>query len=110
MSEGDRYVINGRKMCVVGRASTRAEGLVLMGKRDPSNPDRHSPAIDDLVPREAKDHHQIVRSLRYSASDDAPTARECVRQGRGPIETSDGRGLRGIRDAQGSAGAGSHPP
>ena len=46
----DEYVINGRKWWTSGALDPRCKILVLMGKNDPDNPDRHKQQSMILVP------------------------------------------------------------
>src|SRR3712207_6308851 len=49
---GDRYVINGRKWWLSGAPDPRCRIFILMGKSDPSNPDRYRQQSMVLVPRD----------------------------------------------------------
>ena len=48
--EGDEYVINGRKWWTSGALDKRCRILVVMGKSDPDNPNRHKQQSMVLVP------------------------------------------------------------
>ena len=48
--DGDEYVINGRKWYISGAANERCEIMVVMGKSDPDNPNRHQQQSMILVP------------------------------------------------------------
>jgi len=48
--DGDDYVINGRKWFISGAARARCKISILMGKTDPTNPDRHLQQSMVLVP------------------------------------------------------------
>jgi acyl-CoA dehydrogenase len=60
--EGDEYVLNGRKWWISGAARPRCKILIVMGKTDPHNPDRHRQQSMILVPRDTPGV-TIVRSL-----------------------------------------------
>jgi acyl-CoA dehydrogenase len=49
--DGDDYVINGRKWFTTGAMRETCELLILMGKTDPDNPDRHAQQSMILVPK-----------------------------------------------------------
>ncbi len=48
--EGEEYVLNGRKWWISGAMRPRCEILIVMGKTDPDNPDRHRQQSMILVP------------------------------------------------------------
>ncbi|MEL6288931.1 MAG: acyl-CoA dehydrogenase family protein [Pseudomonadota bacterium] len=50
--EGDDYVINGRKWWTTGAMRETCELLIVMGKTDPDNADRHRQQSMVLVPRD----------------------------------------------------------
>ena len=60
--EGDEYVLNGRKWWISGAARPRCKILIVMGKTDPHNADRHRQQSMILVPRDTPGV-TIVRSL-----------------------------------------------
>ncbi|HEY0756066.1 MAG TPA: acyl-CoA dehydrogenase family protein [Ktedonobacteraceae bacterium] len=60
--EGDEYVLNGRKWWISGAARPRCAILIVMGKTNPDNSDRHNQQSMILVPR-ATPGVTIVRSL-----------------------------------------------
>jgi acyl-CoA dehydrogenase len=49
--EGDEYVLNGRKWWTSGAMRERCKILIVMGKTDPNNPDRHKQQSMVLVPK-----------------------------------------------------------
>ena len=51
--QGDHYVINGHKWWATGAPDRRCKLLIVMGKTDPNNPDRHKQQSMILVPRDA---------------------------------------------------------
>ena len=50
--QGDHYVINGHKWWATGAPDRRCRLLIVMGKTDPDNPDRHKQQSMILVPRD----------------------------------------------------------
>lgn len=50
--EGDEYILNGRKWWITGSARSRCKIFIVMGKTDPTHPDRHRQQSMILVPRE----------------------------------------------------------
>jgi acyl-CoA dehydrogenase len=69
--QGDSYVINGRKWWTSGILDPRCKLIILMGKSDPRNPDKHRQQSMILVPREAPGI-TVLRSLSVFGYDDAP--------------------------------------
>jgi acyl-CoA dehydrogenase len=49
--DGDDYVLNGRKWWISGAMRERCKILIVMGKTDPANPDRHRQQSMILVPK-----------------------------------------------------------
>ncbi len=49
--DGDEYVINGRKWFISGINNETCEIMILMGKTDPENPNRHQQQSQILVPK-----------------------------------------------------------
>ncbi len=49
--EGDEYVLNGRKWWISGAGRERCKLLIVMGKTDAENPDRHQQQSMVLVPK-----------------------------------------------------------
>ena len=68
---GDEYVINGRKWWTSGALSPRCKILIVMGKTDPANPDRHKQQSMVLVPL-GTPGITVVRHLPVFGFDDAP--------------------------------------
>jgi acyl-CoA dehydrogenase len=60
--DGDEYVINGRKWFTTGGMRESCRILIVMGKTDPDNPDRHRRQSMILVPKDAPGV-RIVRSV-----------------------------------------------
>ncbi len=61
--EGDEYVLNGRKWWISGAARERCKIFIVMGKTDPTNPDRHRQQSMVLVPRNTPGL-TVVRNLK----------------------------------------------
>jgi acyl-CoA dehydrogenase len=69
--DGDSYVLEGRKWWISGAADARCKLFIVIGKTDPSNPDRHRQQSMILVPADAPGV-KILRSLSVFGYDDAP--------------------------------------
>ena len=69
--EGDDYVIQGRKWWTSGALDPRCRILILMGKTDPDNPDRHAQQSQILVPLPWPGV-TVKRMLPVFGFDDAP--------------------------------------
>lgn len=68
---GDEYVINGRKWFTTGAMRDNCEILIVMGKTDPNNPDRHRQQSMVLVPKDTPGL-SVVRPRYTLGYDDAP--------------------------------------
>jgi len=64
--DGNEYVVNGRKWYISG-----AKIMIVMGKSDPDNPDRHKQQSMILVPTDSEGV-KIVRPMLVFGNDDAP--------------------------------------
>jgi acyl-CoA dehydrogenase len=60
--QGDSYLLNGRKWWCSGSGRPRCQLLIVMGKTDPANPDRHRQQSMILVPRDTPGL-TVVRNL-----------------------------------------------
>jgi len=69
--DGNEYVVNGRKWYISGACDPRCKIMIVMGKSDPDNPDRHKQQSMILVPTET-DGVKIVRPMLVFGNDDAP--------------------------------------
>lgn len=69
--DGDDYVINGRKWYISGACDPRCKILIVMGKTDPDNENRHKQQSMILVPIDT-DGVDIVRPMKVFGNDDAP--------------------------------------
>jgi len=69
--DGDDYIVNGRKWFITGAMHEDCKIMIVMGKSDPGNPDRHVQQSQILVPRDMTGV-SIVRPLRTLGYDDPP--------------------------------------
>jgi acyl-CoA dehydrogenase len=69
--DGDDYVINGHKWFATGGMRDDCELLIVMGKTDPDNPDRHKQQSMILVPMETPGV-EVTRALHTFGYDEAP--------------------------------------
>ena len=69
--DGDDYVINGRKWFTSGAMSEDCRLLIVMGKTDAVNPNKHLQQSMILVPKETPGI-RVVRDMRVFGYDDAP--------------------------------------
>ena len=107
LRDGDGYVVNGRKWFTTGAMRDNCEILIVMGKTDPDNPDRHRQQSMILVPRDTPGV-RVVRSLTTLGYNDAPFGEpeiefRDVRVPAGNMLLSEGRGFE---IAQGRLGPG----
>ena len=109
--DGDDYVINARKWYISGALNERCKILIVMGKSDPNNPDRHRQQSMILVPKDTPGV-KIVRDMQLFGFLDAPEGhpevdfRECAGSG---WEHPAGRRAR-LRDRARASRTGTHPP
>jgi len=69
--EGNEYVINGRKWYSSGAGANHCKILIVMGKSDPDNADRHRQQSMILVPKHTPGV-KIIRNTPVFGWDDAP--------------------------------------
>lgn len=69
--QGDEYVINGRKWWSSGAPDPRCKLMIVMGKTDPTNQNRHAQQSMVLVPKETPGV-RVVRALTAFGYDGAP--------------------------------------
>lgn len=69
--DGNEYVVNGHKWYISGACDPRCKIMIVMGKNDPDNPDRHKQQSMILVPTDAEGVN-IVRPMQVFGNDDAP--------------------------------------
>ncbi len=68
---GDEWVLNGRKWFITGAMYERTKIFIVMGKSDPTNPNRHQQQTQVLVPKDTAGL-EIIRPLTTLGYDDAP--------------------------------------
>ena len=105
--DGDHYVIDGRKWFITNAMYERTRILIVMGKSDPDNPNRHLQQSQILVPKDTPGV-TVVRPLMVFGYDDAPLGHaevvfENVRVAKENILLGEGRGFE---IAQGRLGPG----
>ena len=105
--DGEDYVIDGRKWYTTGGMRETCKLLIVMGKTDPENPNRHAQQSMILVPKDTPGV-RIVRHVTTLGYDDAPfgeaeIAFENVRVPANNILLGEGRGFE---IAQGRLGPG----
>ena len=69
--EGDEYVITGRKFYISGACRKSCEIMIVMGKSDPHNPNRHKQQSQVLVSMNTPGV-KVVRPMHVFGYDDAP--------------------------------------
>lgn len=107
LRDGDHYVVNGRKWFITNAMYERTKILIVMGKSDPENPNRHLQQTQILIPKDTPGV-KIVRPLTTFGYDDAPQGHaevhfENVRVPKENILLGEGRGFE---IAQGRLGPG----
>jgi acyl-CoA dehydrogenase len=69
--DGDHWILNGRKWFITGAMNEQTKIIIVMGKSDPDNPDRHRQQTQVLVPKDTPGV-EVVRALTTLGYDDAP--------------------------------------
>lgn len=105
--DGAEYVINGRKWYTTGGMRESCELLIVMGKTDPDNPDRHAQQSMILVPKDTPGV-RVLRHVTTFGYDDAPFGEAEIQFDSVRVPASNmllGEG-RGFEIAQGRLGPG----
>ncbi len=71
LRDGDHYVINGRKWFTSGAMNEDCKILIVMGKTDPNNPNKHQQQSMILVPKDTPGV-KIIRDMKVYGYDHAP--------------------------------------
>lgn len=105
--DGDEYVINGRKWYISGAMNEHCKIMIVMGKTDPDNENRHIQQSQILVPMDTKGVN-VIRPMQVMGWDDAPEGHaEIVFDNvRVPVENIILGEGRGFEIAQGRLGPG----
>ena len=107
LRDGDHYVINGRKWFTSGAMNEDCKILIVMGKTDPHNPDKHRQQSMILVPKDTPGV-RIVRDMKVYGYDHAPVGHPEIVYDNVRVPVSNmllGEG-RGFEIAQGRLGPG----
>ena len=107
LRDGDHYVINGRKWFTSGAMNEDCKILIVMGKTDPNNPDKHKQQSMILVPKNTPGV-KIIRDLKVYGYDHAPVGHPEIVYDNVRVPASNmllGEG-RGFEIAQGRLGPG----
>ncbi len=105
--DGDEYVINGCKWYISGAMNEHCKIMIVMGKTDAQNPNRHIQQSQILVPMDTKGV-KVVRPMEVLGWDDAPEghAEIIFDNVRVPAENIIAGEGRGFEIAQGRLGPG----
>jgi acyl-CoA dehydrogenase len=105
--DGDHWILNGRKWFITGAMNEQTKIIIVMGKSDPDNPDRHRQQTQLLVPKESRGV-EVIRALTTLGYDDAPIghAEISFNQVRVPAQNVLLGAGRGFEIAQGRLGPG----
>ena len=105
--DDDEWVLNGHKWFITGAMYERTKILIVMGKSDPQNPNRHQQQTQVLVPKDTPGI-TLIRPLTTLGYDDAPIGHAEIRfdNVRVPLENVLLGEGRGFEIAQGRLGPG----
>jgi len=105
--DGDEWLLDGRKWFITGAMNERTRIIIVMGKSDPENPDRHRQQTQVLVPMDTPGVERL-RALTTLGYDDAPIGHAEIRFDKVRVPAQNvllGAG-RGFEIAQGRLGPG----
>jgi acyl-CoA dehydrogenase len=105
--DGDEYVVNGRKWFTSGAMNEDCKILIVMGKTDPDNPNKHVQQSMILVPKDTPGV-KIIRDMKVYGYDHAPVGHPEIVYDNVRVPASNmllGEG-RGFEIAQGRLGPG----
>lgn len=105
--DGNEWLLNGRKWFITGAMNQRTRLIIVMGKSDPANPDRHRQQTQLLVPKDSPGV-EVLRALTTLGYDDAPIGHAEINFNQVRVPTENvllGPG-RGFEIAQGRLGPG----
>ncbi len=105
--DDDEWLLDGRKWFITGAMNERTKIIIVMGKSDADNPDRHQQQTQLLVAKDTPGV-EVVRALTTLGYDDAPIGHAEIRfnQVRVPAENVLLGPGRGFEIAQGRLGPG----
>ena len=105
--DGGEWLLDGRKWFITGAMNERTRIIIVMGKSDPDNPNRHKQQTQLLVPKDTPGV-EVVRALTTLGYDDAPIGHAEIHfnQVRVPAENVLLGAGRGFEIAQGRLGPG----
>lgn len=105
--DGDDWLLDGRKWFITGAMNERTRIIIVMGKSDADNPDRHQQQTQLLVPKDTPGV-EVLRALTTLGYDDAPIGHAEIQfsQVRVPAENLLLGAGRGFEIAQGRLGPG----
>ncbi len=105
--DGDEYVVNGHKFYISGACRKSCEIMIVMGKTDAANTNRHIQQSMLLVPMQTPGV-EVIRPMHVFGYDDAPEGHAEIKftNVRVPVENIIGGEGHGFEIAQGRLGPG----
>jgi len=76
--EGNEWVLNGRKWFITGAMYERSKIIIVMGKSDPDNPDRHKQRTQVLVSEIQMARLLVFKTSQYMDDAGAQAARDMI--------------------------------